>query len=188
MAIISGGSGGGGSGAMTRLGTQTLAAPAANITISGIPGTSTHLYVVYQIRSAVASESAAFGRIQLNSDTGTNYGRENVNGTGTSVSASGGSGSQTFIDVVYESGPSATANMFGAGALLIPYYANTSKIKVLIGNGGILPVVNTTTGYIAGAVSGFWNSTSAVTSIAFLASDGSSNLATGSTVTVYGIT
>ena len=173
---------------MTRVASTVLGSPASNITISSIPGTGTHLYVVYQLRSAVAAESAAFGRVQLNGDTAANYGRENINGTNTTASAGNGAGSTAFCDIVFESGPSATANVFGAGTLVIPFYAGTTAIKTLVGHGGVLPVIGTTSGWIAGAVSGYWNSTAAVTSIKVMASDGSSNLATGSAVSVYTIT
>ena len=173
---------------MALLGAGVLAAPAASITVSAIPATASHLYVVYQVRSAVAAETVGFGRLQLNGDTAANYGRENVNGTNTSAGAGNSTGSVAFCDLIYEAGPSATANVFGAGVVIIPYYSSTTQVKTLVGHGGILPVIGTTSNWIAGAVSGYWNSTAAVNAIKVMASDGASNLATGSSVKVYGIT
>jgi len=174
------------SGAMTLISTTTLGSPAANITLSSIPGTYTHLYLIYALRSTVTGVANALSRLRLNGDTGSNYGREHNWGSGASNSVGNSGGLIAYWDGTVETGPSATANFFSQANLWIPNYKNTSMVKNLVSNWALFGTTSTGN-WFSGTSTGLWNSTAAITSITFIPSDGTSNFATGSTVSLYGI-
>src|SRR5690348_12364620 len=161
--IISGGSGGGTGGGLALITSQTLASPAANITRSSIPATYTHLYIVYRLRSAVTAETTALGRVQFNGDTGANYGRQHIWGQNTGANVGTSGGLVAFNDVVIETGPSALANGFAQGTLLIPFYRSTTQIKQVLGTVGAFGATGATTNWFAAQTAGIWNSTAAIT-------------------------
>lgn len=188
MPIISGGSGGGGGGgAFAKITATVLGSPAANITFSSIPGTYTALLIVWSLRSAVVSETVATTHLRFNGDTGANYNYERDWGQAAGATASG-TAADTKLSILAETGPSATANTYGVGYTFFPFYASTSALKTAITNFGMFPSASANTNFFSGDIAGMWNSTSAITSIALLASDLSSNLAAGSSATLYGIT
>jgi hypothetical protein len=163
------------SGAYDSIATTTVGGGgAASVTFSSIPSTYTHL----QIRlSGNAGSSDTFYR--LNGDTGSNYIRHYLYGSGTSAAAGASlaqsSGSLGYIAVT------ADTNIFGAAVFDLLDYANTNKYKTtrsLTGydnNGGGLIVL----------YSGLWLNTAAVTSITVLPNTGNFNQYTS--VALYGI-
>lgn len=187
MAIVSGG-GGGGSGAITRIANSVLASPAASIAVSSISATYTHLLVVYSLRSAVTSETTALTKLRFNGDTGSNYGRQHIWGQNTGANVATSGGLVTAMDVLIETGPSAVASGFSQGTIFVPYYSSTTQLKQVISNVGAFGATGATTNWFAATIAGLWNSTAAINAVTFFASDLTSNLATGSSVSIYGIT
>jgi len=185
--ISGGGGGGGGSGGLTKITSTTLAAPAASIALSSIPGTYSALMLVWALRSAVVAETGSGTSIRFNADTGANYNYQH-NWGASSTPSSGGTAGATSLQVFVETGPSATANMFGTGHTIIPFYADTTRLKTAISTFALHPTIGSTTSYIAGDITGVWNSTSAINAITVFASDLTSNLATGCQVVLYGLT
>jgi hypothetical protein len=143
------------SGAYDSIATTTLATTASSITFSSIPATYTHL----QIRLSAASSTSQDIFFQLNGDTGNNYTRHYMYGSGSGVAAGNtvpiNSGSLGYISA------NTDTNIFGTAVFDLLDYANTNKYKTsrsLTGydnNGGGLLVL----------YSGLWQNTAAVTSI-----------------------
>ena len=154
----------------------------ATITFSSIPSTYKHLQFRWIMRSTFASSSAITLKIQLNSDTGSNYAYHSLNADGAAVSASGSSSQSDIRITTGMAGNSMTANIVGTGIIDIQDYASTTKTKTLKSFSGI--DTNTTTGQI-GMSSGLWNSTSAMNSITFTANNGS--FGTTTQIALYGI-
>jgi hypothetical protein len=153
----------------TPLATQTLGSAAASVTFSSISGAYTDLVVV-----VVASTSGNL-KIELNSDTGTNYSNTLVYGTGTSALSARNTNSTGLLF-------GTTANTVGNGVNLYHFmnYSNTTTNKTVLSRGNDID-----NGLVRADV-GLWRSTSAITSIKFISNLGA-NLATGSTFTLYGI-
>jgi hypothetical protein len=158
-----------------KIASTTLGSAAASVTFSSIPSTYTDLVLV--IVGANAGGSRV--RYQFNSDSGSNYSRTNIVGTGSSAASYSGS-NNTVADL----------NVIGgATALTAPYtiitnfqnYSNTTTYKTLItrfgSNDGAAPAVE--------AIVNLWRSTSAINRIDTTALGG--NFVTGSTFNLYGI-
>lgn len=167
----------GGAGAAYELiSTQVLSSSASSVTFSSIPQTYKHL----QVRM-VGRASSTFGQYvygYFNNDlTDSNYTNHTLNGSGSSVSSSGGSSGSL---VARFSGTENT-NLFSPSVLEILDYTSTSKnttMRALVGRPDSYPFI--------GLVSSLWKNTSAVTSVRFEMID-SSNFVTGSRFSLYGI-
>lgn len=116
---------------------QKLSAAAASVTFndfSGIPSGTRHLAVIWNgrtVEAVVASDT----NIRFNGDTGSNYNRQILRGTGSTTAAARGTGSgDSFAGAT--PGASAAANAFGGGMVVIPHYANTANHKVGLGISG----------------------------------------------------
>ena len=162
--------------AFESIATATGTGSSGTITFSSIPSTFKHL----QVRANVIPTSAGNStNLRINNDTGGNYTRHRLYGTGTTVVADGAI-SQTQI------------NLTGAGsgdtsyptAIIIDIldYASTSKnktVRIFSGidkNGGADVSVN--------VQSGLWISTNAITQIDVISA---ANFGTASTFALYGI-
>jgi hypothetical protein len=147
----------------------------ANIEFTSIPQTYTHL----QIRgiTRVATSANSF-RMQLNSDTGSNYTRHYIFGNGSSVTASA-STSQSSLTV---GDTSITANIFSAFIIDILDYTNTNKNKVVRSLNG----VDFNGSGSASMYTGVWLNTAAINSIK-LFSNGSETIQQYSSFALYGI-
>jgi hypothetical protein len=149
----------------------TYTAPSAqsSYTFSSIPQTYTDLVLVFS-GTSVAS-FADFG-LQLNGDTGSNYSDTIVYG----YSGSAGSGKHSngsFFRGWYISSTQ-TINIIN-----IMNYSNTTTYKTIIGRG------NTIAASELDATVGLYRSTSAITSVSITPQG--TNIAAGSTITLYGI-
>ncbi len=151
---------------------------ASSVTFSSIPSTYTHL----QIRG-IARDTSTNGSLsmQFNSDTGNNYARHNMYGTGSGVFASASS-STSAVSIGYMALSSDGSGIFGSTVVDILNYANTSKYKTTRSLSG---VDTNGTGEI-NLRSGLWLSTSAVTSIS-IGIFGGTNIAQYSQFALYGI-
>ena len=163
------------SGAYDSIATVTVGAGgASSITFSSIPSTYTHLQIRVLARSGASADDFRF---QLNGDTGANYSRHGLYGTGSAAAANGvvssGVGNLGVIDN--------TASVFSVAVVDILDYTNTNKYTT----------VRTLNGYDANG-SGYvflastaWMNTAAVTSITLFPSG--SSFQQYSSFALYGI-
>lgn len=145
----------------------------ATITFSSIPQTFTHLQVRATLKQSAGS--GAFAR--FNSDSGNNYARHRLIGTGSAAGAFGETG-QNKVQINTNQGYSE----FGVFTMDILDYSNTNKYKTerhlfgldLNGSGQV------------GIESNLWLSTSAITLIEFISPNGG-NYSEYSSFALYGI-
>ncbi len=154
--------------------TQTLGSAAASVTFSSIPGTYTDLVLVM---SATGSSSGLDIRVQVNSDTGTNYSITRL--LGYTTATSNRATSATYMQLTNSVGIGTTEPT--THLLQFNNYSNTTTYKTM------LVRYNQFQGAFSevAAEVGLWRSTSAISSITFSLS--SSTYASGSTFNLYGI-
>jgi hypothetical protein len=152
----------------TPLATVTLGSTGTSITFSNIPGTYRDLVLISNITRATADGVI---QIQLNGDTGSNYSRVWMLGTG---SGSGSSGTST--DAAYRM-LSYSTRLSTVISQLFDYSA-TDKHKTMLWRGN-------DSGAEVNAMAGRWANTAAVTSLRVYSDAG--NFASGSTFSLYGI-
>ena len=156
----------------TPIATQTLGSSAATVTFSSIAGTYTDLILVSLFKNTGGAGNL---KIQFNGDTATNYSWTNLYGNGTSAS-SGRNSSQTSL--IFGQADS-TQLLFNT--LQIMNYANTTTYKTTLSRSND----NGNTYSSTGAIVGLWRKTpEAITSLSIFSD---SNIAAGSTFTLYGI-
>jgi hypothetical protein len=149
----------------------------ASITFAGIPNTYKHL----QIRSLVRNTSTSNGyNARFNSDSGSNYARHYLIGTGSSAVAA--AVTSTTSAVLNDAAISTSGtNVFGASVCDILDYANITKNKTIKTLGGF---DNNGSGSV-GLLSGLYMSTSAISSILIFPDAG--NFAENSQFALYGV-
>jgi hypothetical protein len=153
------------------LATTTLGSATASYTFSSIPSTYTDLRLIVVPGNDAGGNRALYH--QINGDTGTNYSQTNMVGDGsTAVSNRTSSANQLNAASCSPTVGSVVAK------LDFQEYANTNVFKTILMRGDTASVQ--TMGMV-----GLWRSTSAITSISTYLSGG--NLATGTTLTLYGI-
>ena len=157
----------------TPIATQTLGSTASSVTFSSIPGTYTDLIFVINAMSS----STAYVNLQVNSDTGSNYSRTGLAGTGASVYSYRDS-NQTQWGYAGQSTLSTTPSNVTIVHLM--NYSNTTTYKTFLARvGNAVDGVETTVG--------LWRSTAAINSVKFNLNNVSYTFASGSTFTLYGI-
>lgn len=152
-------------------------------TFSSIPPIYKHLQIRGSVRSVTAASVLYDLKIVFNEDTTTTYSHHNVYGSISSASVQ--VASSTSSAIVYGSipGENITPSVYGAFIIDIYDYLDTSKNKTIKTLGG---TSTTQTPNISGVGSGFWRNTAAINSITLTASN-SSNFASGSIISLYGI-
>jgi len=155
------------------------------ITFTSIPSTyaSLQLRIISRCTNTLATSARSI-ILTFNSDTGTQYTRHLLSGSGSAVSADGyasGSLSGMRIDDISYSQTSAT-DIMGVAIIDIHDYASTTKNKTVRAFGGVDN--NSTNGRIT-LQSGLWLSTSAINSIRLELNV--PNFSTTSTISLYGI-
>jgi hypothetical protein len=154
--------------------TTTVGTATSTITFSSIPSTYQHL----QLRAFSNSTTGAPARIRFNSDSGSNYALQVIQGNSASVGV-GGVTAQSGIDGIISANAS---NVFGASIVDILDYTNTSKYTT----------IKAFDGYETGSsgtiyqYSGLWLNTSAISTITLTDSSGG-NFNTYSSFALYGI-
>jgi hypothetical protein len=148
--------------------TQTLGSAASSVTFSSIPSTYTDLVLVVNSARTTSNDSVS---LEFNGDTGANYSRTILYGTGSSA-LSFRESNASLIEIGIQDASNST-NIFH-----IMNYANTTTNKTVIAR------ANATTVRVSAGV-GLWRNTAAITSIK-LATGGSTFIA-GSMFTLYGI-
>ena len=161
--------------------TTYLEADASSVTFSSIPATYEHL----QLRGTTSTDRDALHdmvKINLNSDTGSNYSRHNMHGVG-SVSQASAQTSQDCSKGSWVSGATDDAAFYGSMLVdILDYAEDTNKNTTLLWTvGGRYNA----SGNVA-CVSGLWDNIAAVTSIV-LAPYYGSNFLRGSEFTLYGL-
>jgi hypothetical protein len=163
-------------GSYESISTVTVGATSVtNVEFTSIPATYTHLQVRGIARHS-ANETDI--KVQLNSDTGSNYSQHRLYGTG---SVTGASGDANGTSMEFCGRMDATANTFGANVIDILDYTNTNKyktVRILMGydaNGS---------GYVS-LSSGGWRNTNAVTSVKLIPYSG--NFVQYTQFALYGI-
>ena len=139
---------------------------ASSITFSSIPSTYTHL----QLRLSAREVTGGFDQMymRVNGDTGANYSKHNVGGSGASGLVYGGSASTSSVSIGVIGGSNQVANTFSVSVTDFLDYANTSKYKTIRELGGC---DNNGDGDIF-FNSGLWQSTSAVNTLTFTVGGG----------------
>jgi hypothetical protein len=155
--------------------TTTLGTAAASITFSSIAGTYTDLRIVF-VGNAV--DASRYLTLRFNSDSGSNYSMTYLTGDGTSA-VSGRRTSDTFLYSNNWSGNSTTIPQMITSDIF-SYAGSTNKTVLFSTSSDKNGSGNTD------AVVGLWRSTSAITSVS-LQYVATSNIAAGSTATLYGI-
>ena len=152
--------------------TQTLGTAAANITFSSIHSTYTDLVLVV---SAKTNTAAAQIYMTINGDTGSNYSRTVLFGTGASA-GSVKSSNQTVLFADYY-GIMNTSD-FNTDVFNFMNYSNTTTFKTVLGRTNLAASG-------VDAITHLWRSTAAINSI--LVGNYSYNFSVGSAFTLYGI-
>jgi hypothetical protein len=152
----------------TALATVTLASTNTSITFSNIPATYRDLVVVSNISRATAD---GLIQIQLNSDTGSNYSRIWMLGSGSGSGNSGTSTDSGYKMLSYSTRISTVISQ------LFDYSA-TDKHKIMLWRGN-------DSGAEVSAMAGRWANTAAVNTLRVHTVVG--DFATGSTFSLYGV-
>ena len=156
-----------------KIATTTLSSAAATVTFSSISGAYTDLVLVTDNIFNTSNLAAAY--LRFNSDTGTNYSYQSIQGTGTVANAERGS-SQNVMYVARSFGGDQTHNIIN-----IMNYSNTTTNKTVLSRYGS---AGSSSGVLAAI--GLWRSTSAISTI-LMGIDGGYNFVSGATFTLYGI-
>jgi hypothetical protein len=152
--------------------TTTLGSAASSVTFSSISGTYTDLVLIVSHLGTLATAEA---RIQLNSDTGSNYSWTQLYGNGSSA-ASYRASSATSLPLLPNEASSTTV----PSTLIVNLqnYSNSTTNKTVLYRSSV-------TSLATSANVGLYRSTSAITAINVFTNV--STFATGSTFTLYGI-
>lgn len=162
----------------TPIATQTLASNQTTVTFSSISSAYTDLVLILQV---AYPPSWVDTWLQFNGDTATNYSNTILSGNGTSATSIRAS-TQAYIALV----STGEASTLGASQIIVSInnYANATTNKTILSRAGTAGTASA--GFGTDAVVGLWRSTAAVTSILLKPNGG--YFATGSTLTLYGIT
>jgi hypothetical protein len=154
------------------LATQTVSGTStASITFSSIPQTYTDLVLVIE---GTSSGTNVDFPIRFNGDTGSNYSRTYLYGTG-AATQSGRASNATSMGL---------PNLDTARGVSINHifnYSNTTTFKTGIGR------TSGATNYGASAIVGLWRNTAAITSLTVFSASGVEYYGNGTTLTLYGI-
>lgn len=148
--------------------TTTLGSAAASYTFSSIPDTYTDLILIYQSTTA---PTATYIGLRFNSDTGTNYSSTTMYGE-----TSAGSARTTNNNNMRMVNAGNYANNMMTCSIM--NYSNSTTYKTAIAR-------NSVAGNGTYAQVGIWRNTAAITSVIVYGDSG--NLASGTTLTLYGI-
>lgn len=162
----------------TLISSSILTGSQASVTFSAIPSTYTDLCLKISDRQDSAGVSN-YTNVTFNSDSGANYSRVYLAGSGSAASSNLSSGLAFFRYL--SDGSSATSNTFASNEIYIPSYT-VSQYKPL----SIFSVTETNAAATdMQANAALWRTTAAITSIQLTPSSG--NFVSGSSFYLYGI-
>ena len=150
---------------------------AASISFTSIPSTYSHLQIRGIVKSGTGDNSL---RMEINSDTGSNYTRHLLYGDGSTAGASGGTGFSSLT--IGNNGYTTTSGTFCVYVMDLLDYANTNKYKT---NRSFWGIDNNGAGQVS-LYSGLWLNTAAVTALN-IKSAGGETLQQYSSFALYGI-
>jgi hypothetical protein len=156
------------SGSFFPIATTTVGSGGASSVTFTESGSAWSAYTHLQLRLIAQGNRATYGRdeikMQLNSDTGSNYANHYLSGAGDTVDV-GNSTSATYMTLLGLSSTNAS-NVFGAMVIDFLDFKNTNKYKTIRQLNGI-DHNGTIAGYggVVGLGSGLWMNTNAITSI-----------------------
>ncbi len=153
--------------------TTTASGSTSSITFSSISSAYTDLVLVSNLGTVGGGDAYI---MQVNGDTGANYSRTYLSGNGSST-YSGRNTGETWINLQNQDNPTSNAGAYVQISHFMNY-ANTTTYKTVIGR-------SNQGGSGTTAAVGLWRSTSAINSITMRTV--STNFASGSTFTLYGI-
>jgi hypothetical protein len=170
----------GGGGAFDLLETTTLTSSASSVTFTGLGAYSDykHLQIRMIARNGTSTSSP---NITLNGDTGANYARHNIFGSGGSVTSTSATSSSNMDLVAFASNSNSGANEFGAGIIDILDFSSTAKNTTIRGLGG--REQGDTSDFIA-LVSGAYFNTDAITSLSM---NSPGTFTAGTRMSLYGV-
>ena len=152
-----------------------------SVTFSSISQSYNDLVLRGSARDAAGAGTVQALRLQINSDTNTNYSNTQILATGTSSSSSRSSNqTTTYLGSMNQNG--ATANNFSSIEIYIPAYTNTNNKPLSTFQ---VAEDNSNSGDQTGAIAGYYRTSSAISSLQ-LQPNGSS-FAAGSSFYLYGI-
>jgi len=161
----------------TQIASTTLSSNSASVTLSSIPTTYTDLVLVISTKLDASGGQDVSMQVGNGSvDTGANYSRTLLYGTG-SVAGSTRQSGQSKTDLTYYGYPDSTN--FNTIIVNLMNYANTSVYKTILNRSA-----NGATG--TDAVVSLWRSASAINTIKIYPA--AQSFVTGSTFNLYGIT
>lgn len=160
--------------------TKTVGTATNTLQFTSIPQTFTDLYIVLSVRTTIA-DNLGYTTLRVNNST-SNWTTRFLQGNSSGTS----SGSTTTAPDFFGSGGNTTSNTFGNGSVYIPNYTGSTNKSLSI---DFVSENNASGAFsaIQRIVAALWSSSSAITSFEVVA-DGSTNLAVGTTVSIYGIT
>jgi len=156
----------------TELLKTTVGTATSSVTLSSIPSGYTDLVLVINGTNSGTSDDVA---LQFNGDTGTNYSRTFLQGSGTAAT----SGSNSNFTSVPLGGYVLTSANYNS-IIQIMNYSNSTTNKTQISRG------NDASGFLY-AITGLWRNTAAITSILCKWYSASGQFSVGSTFSLYGI-
>jgi len=167
-------------GSMEPISAITLTGTQTTVEFNNIPSTYSHLH----LRAIARDTGSSYGyniSLRFNSDSTSSYTRHNLEGNGTSVSASGSSSAESSIPLATTTGGANGTNVFSVFVSDIVDYTNTNKnttVRALTGYDDI------NSGYV-NFRSGAFLKTDAITTITLLSTG--TAFAINSSFSLYGI-
>jgi microcompartment protein CcmK/EutM len=154
--------------------TTTLGSATNSVTFSSIPATYTDLVIVTDFTVTVNNQAAHY--VQINGDTGNNYSRTILYGTGSAAgSARQSNNSSLYFGMWVEDMDTTDRSVI---SIYFNNYSNSTTFKTGLGRYSVATKE-------VGAGVGTWRNTAAITSLNLAIV--SNNYAVGSTFTLYGI-
>jgi hypothetical protein len=164
---------------MHHIATETRTSNTYGFAFMNIPQTFTHLRIHAKLRQS-ASGAGSNAVVYLNADSGTNYRVHYLGGNGTGAFTGDFGAGQGYGNIGWTGNTAATAGLFSTHIIdIVDYTSSTFKtIRTINGFDS-----NNSTSNLVGVWSSLWKSTAAVNSVSFNGNE----FATGSTISIYGI-
>ena len=151
----------------------------AQLVMSNIPQTYTDLVIVGSFRTTTAAVTTSYSII-LNNDFNSSYSNTNLIGTGSTATSSRNSNISYGATLEYAgAGANATASVFGSSLTHIMNYSNTTTYPTTL-------CKSANTNAQIEYTTNVYRSLAAISTLTMLSGTGS-NIAVGSTFTLYGI-
>lgn len=158
---------------------------AGPVNFANIPASYTHLLLLGYLRQDAAITEGTV-RLRFNQDSGNNY-QEELNSYLNATASAAGQVAQGQIQIGHSPGGSAPASYFGVLSIYIPFYGGTSNFKPALGD-SYSALSSAATGQRRTWAGGHWLSTAAINHVNIFGASGAGDFATGTVVSLYGLT